>query len=160
MTTCSGWVPYRASMCVQPASDPGTATADAPIALRRSRVSREEGRARGVGRRVDRDDEILVHVGARGFRCSAEVIYDNVATVRQPDVRDAAAQNADHHWLDHRQREQRRHGSVDRVAAGEQNLGRRSGCKRMVRDDHAARTDRRPLLADKRRRAKRGGDER
>ena len=42
ITACSGRVPCFASMCVQPARLPGTATADAPTALRRSLVSRAD----------------------------------------------------------------------------------------------------------------------
>ena len=149
-TACSGRVPY----CVEHVR-PARERSGHRDGRRADRIAPISGVARGRGPVAHR----LIHVGARGLRRGAEIVDDDVAAVRQPDVRDAAAENADHHRLDHRQREQRRDGGIDRVAAAQQNLGRRGGRERMVGDDHAARADRRPLLANERRRAGSRGSE-
>ena len=78
-------------------------------------------------------------------------------------MRDAATQDSDHHRLDHRQREERRHRRVNGIAAGQQHLGASRRRQWMVGHHHATRAGRRPLLAGKRKRmshrlARRGHD--
>ena len=96
------------------------------------------GRGVGIGR-----------VGGRagGERRGALAVDHHMAAVGQPDMRHAAAQDADHHRLDHGQREESRDRRVDRVAAGGQHLRAGGRGERMVGDHHAARAGRRLLLA-------------
>ena len=61
-------------------------------------------------------------------------------------MRHAAADDADHHRLDHGQREQRRDRGIDGVAAGREHLGARARGQRMIADHHAAAAGRRLLL--------------
>ncbi len=87
-------------------------------------------------------------VGTRRRRRGRETIEDDLAPVRQPDQGDAAAEDADHHRLDHRQREESRDRGIDRVAAGCQHL---DGCSRsewVVGHRHAAMRGDCCLLAD------------
>ena len=78
-------------------------------------------------------------------------------------MRDAATQNTDHHRLDYRQREERRHRRVNGIAAGQQHLGTSRRRQWMVGYHHATRACRRLLLAGERKRmsrrlARRGHD--
>jgi hypothetical protein len=61
-----------------------------------------------------------------------------MAAIGEPDMRHAAADDADHHRFDHRQREQGRDRRIDGVAAGGQHLRACSRRQRMIADDHAA----------------------
>ena len=61
-----------------------------------------------------------------------------MGAVGQPDMGDAAAEHANHHRLDHGQREQAGNRRVNRVAAGEQHFGADASGQRMVGHDHAA----------------------
>ena len=79
------------------------------------------------------------HIGARGGRRSGQPINHRVPPIGQAQMRHAAAQNANHHGLHHRQREQRSDGAIHCIAAGSEHLGPRSGGERMVRHHHAAR---------------------
>ncbi len=90
-----------------------------------------------------------VGVRPRGGRGGREPVHDEVASVGQSQMRDAAAQDADHHRLDDGQREQRRDRRVDRVPAARQHLGTCRRCERMVRHHHAARAGGRTFLANK-----------
>ena len=58
----------------------------------------------------------------------------------------AAADDADHHRLDHRQREQGRNRRIDGIAAGRQHFRARIRCQRMIADHHTAAPGRWPLL--------------
>jgi hypothetical protein len=70
-----------------------------------------------------------------------------MAAIGEPDMRHAAADDADHHRLDHRQREQGGDRRVDRIAAGGEHLGAGARGQRMIADHHAAAGRRRLLLA-------------
>ena len=79
-----------------------------------------------------------VGVGTNRKRHRALAIDEAMAAVGQPDMRHAAADDADHHRLDHRQREQRRDRRIDGVAAGGEHFGARARGQRMIADHHAA----------------------
>ena len=66
--------------------------------------------------------ERLVHVGARCARRRAHAVDYDVRAVRAPDMHDAAADHADHHWLNDGQREQAGDCCIDRIAAVRQYL--------------------------------------
>jgi hypothetical protein len=70
-----------------------------------------------------------------------------VAAIGHAQMRDAAAEDADHHRLHDGQREQARDGRVHRVAAGQQHLRPGGGGERVVRADDAPMTGGRVLLA-------------
>ena len=76
----------------------------------------------------------------------ALAVDEAMAAVGQPDMGHAAADDADHHRLDHRQRKQRRNRRIDGVAAGRQHFRARARRQRMIADHHAAAPGRRPLL--------------
>ncbi|MEY4006294.1 MAG: hypothetical protein RLZZ221_2390, partial [Verrucomicrobiota bacterium] len=97
----------------------------------------------------------LVHVGARRAGRGAQPVEHDMGAVGEADMRDAAAQHADHHRLHHGQREERGDRGVDGVATGEQHLRAGSRGERMVGDDHAARPGRGLLLAGEWRRPRR-----
>ena len=88
-----------------------------------------------------------VGIGPDRQRHRALAVDEAMAAVGQPDMRHAAADDADHHRLDHGQREQRRDRRIDGVAAGRQHFGARARCQRMIADHHAAAAGRRLLLA-------------
>jgi hypothetical protein len=64
-------------------------------------------------------------------------------------MRNAAAEDPDHHGLDHGEGKQRGYGCVDRVPTGQQHLGTGCGRERVIGHDHAAGSMGRPLLAGK-----------
>ena len=74
-------------------------------------------------------------------------VDEAMAAVGGADMRHAAADDADHHRLDHRQREQRCDRGIDGVAAGRQHLGPSRGRQRMIAHHHATTAGRGPLLA-------------
>ena len=82
-----------------------------------------------------------------GERRHALVVDHHVAAIGEADMRHAAAEHADHHRLDHGEREECRDRRVDRIATGGQHFhtGRRG--ERMVGDNHATGGGRRLLLA-------------
>jgi hypothetical protein len=61
-----------------------------------------------------------------------------VPAVGQAQVGHPRAEDADHHRLDHGQREEGADGRVDRVAARRQHLRARGRAERVVGDHHAA----------------------
>ena len=69
---------------------------------------------------------------------SAHAVDDGVAAVGQADMHGRAADQADHHRLDHGQRELGGDGGIDGVAAGGQHLHAGGGGQRVVRHHHAA----------------------
>ncbi len=87
-----------------------------------------------------------VGVGTDRQRHGALAVDEAMAAVGEADMRHAAADDADHHRLDHRQREQRRDRRIDGVAAGGQHLGARARGQRMIAHHHAAAGSRRLLL--------------
>ena len=99
----------------------------------------------------------IEHVMRRaGFRCvgigpdrqrhRALAVDEAMAAVGSADMGHAAADDADHHRLDHRQRKQRRDRRIDGVAAGRQHFRARARRQRMIADHHAAAPGRRLLL--------------
>ena len=95
---------------------------------------------RGAGHR-------LVHVGMAHLRHGAHAVEDAMAAVGQADVAGRAADQPDHHRLDHGQRELHGHGRVDRIAPGREHFEAGGGGQRMVGDRHARRPVRRLFLA-------------
>ncbi len=95
------------------------------------------GRAAGDG---------AIHVRAAGAGHHALAVDHDMGAVGQPDVAHPAADQPDHHRLDHGKRELGGHGGVHRVAAGGEHLGARGGGERVVADGHAARPGGRLLL--------------
>ena len=87
-----------------------------------------------------------VAIGPDRQRHRALAVDEAMAAVGEPDMGHAAADDADHHRLDHRQRKQRRNRRIDGVAAGRQHFRARIRCQRMIADHHAAAPGRRPLL--------------
>ena len=79
-----------------------------------------------------------VGVGPDRQRHGALAIDETVAAVGKPDMRHAAADDADHHRLDHGQREQGGDRGIDGVAAGGEHFGARGRGQRMIADHHAA----------------------
>ena len=88
-----------------------------------------------------------VSVGPDRQRHGALAVDETVAAVTEPDMRHAAADDADHHRLDHGQREQGSDGGIDGVAAGGEHLGARGRGQRVIADHHAAAARGRLLLA-------------
>ena len=100
----------------------------------------------------------IEHVMRRaGFRCvgigpdrqwhGALAVDEAMAAVGSADMGHAAADDADHHRFDHRQRKQRRDRRIDGVAAGAKHFGARARRQRMIADHHAATPGRRLLPA-------------
>ena len=87
-----------------------------------------------------------VGVGTNRQRHGALAIDETMAAVGKPDVRHAAADDADHHRFDHGQREQRRDRGIDGVAAGGEHFGAGARGQRMIADHHAAAGGRRLFL--------------
>ena len=79
-----------------------------------------------------------IGVGPNRQRHGALAVDEAVAAVTEPDMRHAAADDADHHRLDHGQREQGGDRGIDGVAAGGEHLGARGRGQRMIADHHAA----------------------
>ena len=90
-----------------------------------------------------------VGIGPDRQRHRALAVDEAMAAVGQPDMGHAAADDADHHRLDHGQREQGGDRRIDGVAAGRQHFRARARRQRMIADHHAAATGRRLLLAVK-----------
>ena len=88
----------------------------------------------------------FVGIGPDRQRHRALAVDEAMAAIGQSDVGHAAADDADHHRLDHRQREQRRDRGIDGVAAGGEHFGARTGRQRMIAHHHAAAAGRRLLL--------------
>ena len=88
-----------------------------------------------------------IGIGPHRKRNRALAVDEAVAAVGKPDMRHAAADDSDHHRLDHRQREQSRDRGIDGVAAGGEHLRTGARCQRMIADDHAAAARRGLLLA-------------
>ena len=88
-----------------------------------------------------------VGIGPDRQRHGALAVDEAMAAVGSADMGHAAADDADHHRLDHRQRKQRRDRRIDGVAAGRQHFRARARCQRMIADHHAAAPGRRLLLA-------------
>ena len=88
----------------------------------------------------------FVGVGTDRQRHGALAVDEAMAAVGEANMCHAAADDADHHRLDHRQREQRRDRRIDGVAAGCQHLGARARGQRMIAHHHAAAGSRRLLL--------------
>ncbi len=80
----------------------------------------------------------FVGIGPDRQRHRALAVDEAMAAISQPDVGHAAADDADHHRLDHRQREQRRDRGIDGVAAGGEHFGACTRRQRMIADHHAA----------------------
>ena len=87
-----------------------------------------------------------VGIGPDRQRHRALAVDETMAAVGKPDMGHAAADDADHHRLDHRQREQRRDRGIDRVAAGREHFRARARRQRMIADHHAAAAGCRLLL--------------
>ena len=79
-----------------------------------------------------------IGVGPDRQRNGALAIDETMAAVGQTDMRHAAADDSDHHRLDHGQREQGRDRRIDGIAAGGEHLGARGRRQRMIADHHAA----------------------
>ena len=73
------------------------------------------------------------HIRCRGRRVRlALAIYDRVLAISGADMRHAATDQADHHWLHHREGEQGGDGGVYTIAARRQHFRPRSGAERVV----------------------------
>ena len=101
----------------------------------------------GVEHVMRRAGLAAIGVGLHRQRHRALAVDEAMAAVRGADMRHAAADDADHHRLDHGQREQGRDRGIDGVAAGGQHLRTRGGGQRMVAHHHAAAAMRRLFLA-------------
>ena len=87
-----------------------------------------------------------VGIGANRRWHRALTVDETMAAVGSADMRHAAADDADHHRFDHRQREQGCNRRVDGIAAGREHLNARARCQRMIADHHAAAGGRRLFL--------------
>ena len=101
-------------------------------------------------------EHVMRRAGLRGVGIGPDrqwhralAVDEAMAAVGQPDMGHAAADDADHHRLDHRQRKQRRDRRIDGVAAGRQHFRARARRQRMIADHHAAAPGRRLLLTPK-----------
>ena len=88
----------------------------------------------------------LVGVGPDRQRHRALAVDEAMAAVGQSDVGHAAADDAHHHRLDHREREQRRDRGIDGVAASCKHFSTRARGQRMIADHHASAAGCRLLL--------------
>ena len=122
-------MPNRCSVSHQALSEPGhrdrLRTVEIFIVDGVEHIMRR-ARLRSIGVRPDRK------------RNGALAVDEAVAAVAEPDMRHAAADDPDHHRLDHGQREQGRDRRIDGVAAGGEHLRARGRGQRMIADHHAA----------------------
>ena len=126
MVCASGSRPNRLTASAQPASAPGVATDE---------IAGHVGAVGGVVVQVAGDR--VEHVRLRRERHHGVVVEErHVAGPAIPNGEEARPERRDHHRLDHRQREQGRHGRVDGVAAVEQHLDAGRRCQRVIGGDH------------------------
>ena len=91
----------------------------------------------------------LVHARMRAQRRDGvEVHRDRLAALRAMHQHDARARDGGHEGLDHRHRERRGDGGVDRVAAALEDAGTHAGAERVLCRDHPAAGGRSPLRDD------------
>lgn len=86
-------------------------------------------------------------IGPDRKRNSTLSIDKAMAAIAEPDMRHAAADDADHHRFNHGQRKESGDGGINGVAAGRQHLRACGRGERMITDYHAAAARCRALLA-------------